>query len=696
MAEFKVRTKGGATSQGKPRVYFTCHPDDFEKYFDKICEDVFKTHDCAIYYTEDMNEPLDDTNITVDLTKMNLYLVPITFRLMSEDNRAMAVDIAFAKENNIPILPFMMESGLSEIYSLPNNFGQKQYLSPFKTDLTAISYEEKLNKFLESILISDEMANRVRAAFDAYIFLSYRKKDRKYANELMRIIHNIPSCRDIAVWYDEFLAPGESFIENIEKAMDRSKLFTLLVTPNLLEDGNFVITDEYPMARKANMDILPTEMEETDRAELSAKFDGIPEPIKAEDEHFAQMLLSVIEKIAKSENDADPEHNFLIGLAYLDGIDVETDVERGLALITSAAEAEVPEAMEMMYSMYTNGNYVAFDFYEALKWAEKLANYCVKEYGEKDLKTFNAYDKLIATYREICLYQEALELNEKVYINCKEMFGEEDPNTLLFMSNLSILYSHFGNYEQALEISKKSYEIRRRILGEKHIDTLTSLNNLACSYRSVKDFKNAFKLSKKVYELMCEIYGEKHPYAIFSLSNLAGVYSSYDVSVHAIEMHEQAYKLTKDAFGELHPLTIRTLENLAFANKDLEEHDEAFTLFEKLYVLRAKVFGENHPQTIMSMYHLAEACDAIGELEKEIELLDYLSDIFVEVYGAKHPLTIKILMSLALAFFNLEEFYWSYVYYDMVYNFLHDSEGEDHPDVVNAKEHMRYIESFMS
>ena len=234
MTSFSVRTKGGADPHGKPRVYFTCHPDDFNTYFDKICEDVFKTQDCAIYYTPDMSEPLDEANIDVDLGRMNLFLVPVTFRLMNQPCRAMSVDIAYAKDKSITILPFMMESGIDVVYSLPKNFGERQYLSPFSTDTTEVSYAEKLKKILEAILISDEMANRVRAAFDAYVFLSYRKKDRRYANELMRIIHNIPGCRDIAIWYDEFLTPGESFMTNIEKAMKQSELFALLVKPNLL------------------------------------------------------------------------------------------------------------------------------------------------------------------------------------------------------------------------------------------------------------------------------------------------------------------------------------------------------------------------------------------------------------------------------------------------------------------------------
>lgn len=56
MPKYLYKTCGNSSPQNKPRVYFTCHSDDFESYFNKICEDIFKTHDCAIYYTEDMTE----------------------------------------------------------------------------------------------------------------------------------------------------------------------------------------------------------------------------------------------------------------------------------------------------------------------------------------------------------------------------------------------------------------------------------------------------------------------------------------------------------------------------------------------------------------------------------------------------------------------------------------------------------------
>ena len=52
------------------------------------------------------------------------------------------------------------------------------------------------------------MAEKVKVAFDAYIFLSYRKKDRKYANELMRLIHKNDFCRDIGLGISTKLFPA--------------------------------------------------------------------------------------------------------------------------------------------------------------------------------------------------------------------------------------------------------------------------------------------------------------------------------------------------------------------------------------------------------------------------------------------------------------------------------------------------------
>ncbi len=96
MAEFKVKVKGNASPKGKPRVYFTCHPADFEKYFEKLCADIFKSHDCAIYYTEDMSAVIEEQDKATDLGSNNLFIVPVTFKLLTQPNRAMDSDIPYA------------------------------------------------------------------------------------------------------------------------------------------------------------------------------------------------------------------------------------------------------------------------------------------------------------------------------------------------------------------------------------------------------------------------------------------------------------------------------------------------------------------------------------------------------------------------------------------------------------------------
>ena len=45
MVELKYKANGNP--QGKPRVYFSSHPDDFS-YFDKVANDILKKYDCAI------------------------------------------------------------------------------------------------------------------------------------------------------------------------------------------------------------------------------------------------------------------------------------------------------------------------------------------------------------------------------------------------------------------------------------------------------------------------------------------------------------------------------------------------------------------------------------------------------------------------------------------------------------------------
>ena len=336
MAKLKYKTRGNSDPQGKPRVYFCCHPEDFNKYFESVSDEILAKQNCAVWYIDETT--VRDEDFFADLKQMQLFVIPITANLLYTENEALDIEFKFAVENHIPILPLMQESGLEEPFN--QKCEELQFLNKNDADITAISYDEKLQKYLESILIGDELAEKIRAAFDAYVFLSYRKKDRRYAQELMRLIHKNEFCRDIAIWYDEFLVPGENFNSSIKKAIKKSKLFVLAVTPNLINESNYIMTAEYPMAKQERKPILPAELVPTDRKQLSEKYTGIPKLTDAHNEsELSEALLESIKNIGIKESDNSPEHTFFIGLAYLSGIDVEIDSERAVRLITSASSS---------------------------------------------------------------------------------------------------------------------------------------------------------------------------------------------------------------------------------------------------------------------------------------------------------------------------------------------------------------------
>ena len=273
MANINFKTKGLSSPKGKAKVYFCCHPNDFDQYFETISDDILGIQDCSLWYCDTNTVKNDD--FFADLEQMQLFVMPITTKLLSSDNDAINIEFPFAIKNHIPVLPLMQEAGLEELFN--RKCGDLQFLDKNNSDDTAIGYHEKLEKYLSSVLVGNELTNKVRAAFDAHIFLSYRKKDRKYAQELMRLIHNNEFCRDVAIWYDEFLTPGENFDDEIRRIIHDCDLFALTLSPSIAqprvdekgeEHDNYIVMHEYPLARKLGKKILPADFNEVDYAEL--------------------------------------------------------------------------------------------------------------------------------------------------------------------------------------------------------------------------------------------------------------------------------------------------------------------------------------------------------------------------------------------------------------------------------------------
>ncbi|MCQ2538107.1 MAG: toll/interleukin-1 receptor domain-containing protein, partial [Lachnospiraceae bacterium] len=213
-----------------------------------------------------------------DLEHMKLVVVPVTTDFLFYANYAKDIVIPYCLKKHIPLLPVMMEPGLADDFN--QICGDIQFLEYTQYDSTAISFEIKLANFLKNVLISEAHIKEIKDIFASYIFLSYRKKDRRDAQKVMQQIHNYANCEDVAIWYDEFLTPGENFNTSILEALKKSQLFALVVTPNLLEEENYVARIEYPEALKLGKAVLPVLAKPTDYMKLYEMFHLSQECIK--------------------------------------------------------------------------------------------------------------------------------------------------------------------------------------------------------------------------------------------------------------------------------------------------------------------------------------------------------------------------------------------------------------------------------
>lgn len=224
------------------------------------------------------------------------------------------------------------------------------------------------------MLICNELAKRVRVALDAYSFINYRKKDRVYAQEFMRLIHRISFCEDISTCYDEFLVPGEEWDKTIVDAMQKSVCVAMTVTPNLVEPGNFIIKREYPDAVNYGKTIIPAELLPTDMDSLRKLFPRISDTIDGKNENELTAALKCALRGVTLISDKTPEHEYLIGLAYLGGVDVEKNTEIAVHKIRGAADRGLPEAIEKLADMYQNCEGVKRDYEASATWQEKLVD----------------------------------------------------------------------------------------------------------------------------------------------------------------------------------------------------------------------------------------------------------------------------------------------------------------------------------
>lgn len=668
----KYKTRNESISpQGIPKIYYTAHPADHAHYFERFVDVLLEKENCAVFYDDDPEFPEDEENFLSNLMRMQLIVMPVTSNLLDKPCRAISEVFTYAMKEHIPVLPILEEHGIEQKFN--EICGDLQVLDPNQKDLTAISFDEKLTKYLKSVLIGDELAEKIRAAFDAYVFLSYRKKDRKYAQELMRLIHRNDFCRDIAIWYDEFLIPGENFNDSIKDALEKSELFALVVTPNLVNEKNYVMTTEYPMAHDANKKILPAELQKTDAEKLKQCFSEIPDCTDPNDEiALAEALLSSLEHIAKSGNDNDSQHNFFIGLAYLNGIDVEVDHERALKIITSAAEGGLPEAADKLSEMYYIGQGVKRNFEKCVDFKYDAINNAANVYTDSMNEKNASYllrliEELIIMLISTAMLDSAIEACESLSDWAVEIY--DDSKLPIALRAIHIAFMYQGRIEEEKgDITEAIYSYQFSLDSSTikiNIDTRELLNsefkneyihdcviagsrikvllNSELNLKWSRHWRKAYNISKKIDDTLNEIIenGESDRYPEYfeikgdeyvQLLDYKKAIDNYLKAKKIYRVLSEEYR-TENSKLNLAKIMLKigiVLENMGSYKSAIEELNQSLTIF-----LDDAIPDENYDKLhgiTKCNSHLGKLMLEIGDADKAINFLnaalEYCNAIF--------------------------------------------------------------------
>ena len=572
---------------GKPKILFVSHPMEKEKYFDRVASLLLEELNCSVWQYKE--EPDSDRQLYESLSEMDLVVIPVSERLLSKENSAVTKILSIAKQLSIPLLPLMMETGLEQ--SFEKMFGRLHFLSPSQEDIAAIPFQEKLGTWLRELFADEALEREISDAFRGSIFLSYRKKDRIKARQLMRFIHEDPQLLDISIWYDELLSPGEQYDEDIGAALAECDVFAMAVTPNLLEKPNYVHEVEYPEAVSRSKDILAVEMEATLHEAFNAMYPQIEGLVENQDRTgLFQRLRSAAWKGGQGADEISARRQYLIGRAYLDGLGVEKDQHLAVEQIREAARKGEPEAAKEIAILFREGKAVERSLTQYEQWMKQYVSMIEARYQ----KTGSKEDHQL-------LFQAAFELAQEmqregnlssasVYVQrLEKLIKETGTGGLRQMTELSMVQlalgdmaAEQGDTDAAYRYYLDTIRLRKQMIEEYLTEqTMPKLRrHLAVAYLKLGDLerqkgylKSALdmymeceKIRKAAYEQMNQgdqdEYEARRDYAVI-LMRLGELYQEiavneerqgFDSSVNegiALTCFGESYRVREELYGEL-------------------------------------------------------------------------------------------------------------------------------------------------
>ncbi len=449
--DFQYKTKSETTPKGKKYIFIHALNEN-AKLRNMVCEKILSFPQGAgycLWYSE-APECLFEPEEMENLREMAIFMPLITeryFQLFEENASIAKAGEMFdsLQRQGMAVLPVLETAELLPRFN--RVFGELHGIS-----LTLPEADRMLSDQLNRLLPDDDLAERItKEAFSGKLFLSYRKKDIVEAIEIMKAIHDTDAAGAAEIWFDEFLIAGRDFNDEIQENLKNSDAMALAVTPNLLEEGNYVRTVEYKSAKDFGVEVLPVEALPTDAEKLEDAFPGLEKSTDVFDKEALEQLLR--KAGFQGPGSRSPFAEYLLGMAFLIGINVEKDVDRAVHLFRSSADNDCAEACEQLGKMYTDGIGVIRDYDTAIRYKKKAYQILMQQEVTRDNlrqinRLFYTWDGLPLLLKENRQVNEANEI-QKAFMERIENspFKAEDEFILFRVNAATDLANLFYEYD---------------------------------------------------------------------------------------------------------------------------------------------------------------------------------------------------------------------------------------------------------
>ncbi|WP_034447732.1 toll/interleukin-1 receptor domain-containing protein [Butyrivibrio sp. AE2032] len=331
------------------------HPSDFNEMMD-VAAEMLEFSDCIVH-VQNPNAAPSAEDASVWTNELSLIVFVVSERFLEEVGFARCLMLPEAMKKRVRILPVKSaDSGrLGEEFS--RICGKIHLL-----DRGTQTFKDDLKTYFDSVLepyrmidLSEEQ-KRIRAdLFRCKAFISYRKKDIDQLLRLLDFIREIPELRDMAVFFDSALVPGEDFNQRLKNEISGSDIIIFVVTPHLMEDGNYVIREEYPQAVAEGKILIPVFMDDTDASSVRSVFSAFEEVLDFDDKDALVEKLISVRSMFGDIPSMTPEYKHLLAIAYETGDGTERNYILSNLLLREAASKGFPASVARLTIQHLEG-----------------------------------------------------------------------------------------------------------------------------------------------------------------------------------------------------------------------------------------------------------------------------------------------------------------------------------------------------